>query len=80
MLKQRSVPLNFFYGFIKGIACDNKIRVEELQSLIELGIADVGLFEEDARVEKVVNYSRMAVPDMVISDEKMMEFASTKLG
>lgn len=70
MLKQRSVPLNFFYGFIKGIACDNKIRVQELQSLIELGIADVGLFEEDARVEKVVNYSRMAISDMVISDEE----------
>ena len=53
--------------------------MEELQSLIELGIADVGLFEEDARVEKVVNYSRMAISDMVISDEEMMKFASTKL-
>ena len=35
-----------------------------------MGIADVGLFEEDARVEKVVNYSRMAISDMVISDEE----------
>ena len=44
--------------------------MEELQCLIELGIADVGLFKEYAGVEKVVNYSRMARSDMVISDEE----------
>ena len=73
MLKQQSVPINFFYGFIKGIACDDKVRVQELQSLIELGIADPDLVKEDPRVEKAVNYSRMAISDMVISEEENNE-------
>jgi NAD-dependent DNA ligase len=70
MLTENSVPLNFFYGFMKGIACDNKIRIEELQGLIELGTADHSLIEEDPRVKEAINFSRYAIADMVITQEE----------
>jgi hypothetical protein len=73
ILEKKFVPESFFFGYLKGIACDNYIKVEEIQGLIELGVADRDLIENDPRIREVINYSRLVIEDLSISEEENEE-------
>lgn len=68
MLQQNAIPKNFFYGFLKGIACDNRLDISELNSLIQLYSADDTLLKSDPRVSKLLNHCIKTVQDLSVSD------------
>ena len=83
MLASNFVPRNFFFGYLKGIACDNEITLEELQALIELGCSDPSLSNEDPRVDEVISYAKSAISDLEISkdeNDKICDFISRIVG
>ena len=73
MLNAGCIPRNFFYGYLKGIACDNSISLEELQGLIELGRTDSLLAQKDPRITDVLRYADYAIQDLIISDDESDE-------
>lgn len=68
MLEHNTIPKNFFYGFLKGIACDNRLDISELNSLIQLCSADDTLLQGDPRVSKLVKHCIKTVQDLSVSD------------
>ena len=73
LLNTGSIPRNFFYGYLKGIACDNTITLKELQGLIELGRTDILLAESDPRITEVLKYADYAIEDVIISEDESDE-------
>lgn len=70
ILDKKFVPESFFFGYLKGIACDNQIGIEELQGLIELGVADPELAKNDPRINEALTFSRFAIEDLQITAEE----------
>ena len=68
MLQHNAIPKNFFYGFLKGIACYNRLDISELNSLIQLCSADDTLLQSDPRVSKLLNHCIKTVQDLSVSD------------
>ena len=68
MLEHNTIPKNFFYGFLKGIGCDNKLDVSELRSLIQLCSADDTLLQSDPRVSKLLSHCMKTVQYLGVSD------------
>ena len=65
-------PVNEFFGFLKGIACDGVISLEELKTLIEFISSNKNMLE-DCRISDIYKISKLAVADGKISESEQEE-------
>lgn len=61
-----------FYGFLKGIACDSVITLDEIKTLIEF-ISLNEILLEDVRISDIYKASKLAIADGIISEEEQEE-------
>lgn len=61
-----------FYGFLKGIACDSVITLNEITILIEFISSHKGLLD-DVRISDIYKASTLAVTDEMISEKEQDE-------
>ena len=73
---------NEFYGFLKGIACDGIISVDEVQTLLNFVAANKGLLD-DPRISDICKAAKVSLADGVISSleqEEILEYISKVVG
>ena len=63
---------NEFYGFLKGIACDNVITLDEINTLVQFVSSNKSLLE-DVRILDIYKASKLAIADGIISEEEQDE-------
>ena len=65
-------PYNYFCGFLKGIACDNKITVSELNTALQLCEQFPTLLSE-TRVSNLIENIQIIIEDGIVDAEEELE-------
>lgn len=65
-------PNNYFNGYLKGIACDNKISKNELELAIDL-VDKMSVLSKDNRVQQLIKVILRALDDGEISSDESYE-------
>lgn len=65
-------PFNYYCGFLKGIACDNKITVSELNTAIELCQTFPTLLSEP-RVSDLMENIKIIIADGIVDEDEQLD-------
>lgn len=70
---------NIFYGFLKGIACDNEVNVKEVNALLNRFYDktwEKNIVKEDPRIRDIFSIAKLSIQDNIIEKHESEELCN----